>query len=652
MKLQAAAARKKPSENNALEVTVAASPPVVRAIPPSSYLSFTEVVSGPQFHKTFCELAEVSSEGDIRVGGRIVKIRDMGKLLFITVRSDGALVQIAAAVGEHFTKESLKGLKSQLRAGDVIGAEGRPGRTQRGELTVFAQSIKVVAPYVSTALVQCPDLTGHVQTVDAELRYRYRFIDMMCNPSQVDVFKTRHRVITALRSFLNETGFCEVETPVFHSVPSGAAAKPFTTYHECNDSDLYLRVAPELFLKQCVVGGMDRVYEIGKVFRNEDADRSHNPEFTSCEFYQAFATYRDLMPFTEQLLRKVAQDAMRTLQFPATHRKFGSVVIDLSKPFEVVEVVPTLQGKLGVTFPAMEQLDTPDGVRWLTTLLRQHKIDMPSTCTAAKLLDRLIDHFITDDIIQPTFVTDHPVFMSPLAKEHEADDKRGLSERFELFVNGMELCNSYSELTDPKEQKRRFEQQLQQRTLYGDDEAQPLDETFLKALQMGLPPTAGWGMGVDRLVMLMTNSQTIRDVIMFPLIRADGVSHDAKRRMKTAGYFGLDLHMTQFCLSGVEAEFQRRGETAGCAQLRALRQHIESVCGRTGGKGATCTTTIVQRDGEESYVQGSWFSVTCFPLLGRHTEVLPHRYKLNAHFCLVTRCADLICGWPKRSPFL
>lgn len=402
--------------------------------------------------------------------------------------------------------------------------------------------------------------------------YRYRFLDMLSNDKTVDTFVTRHKILMSLRQFLTTEGFVEVETPTFHTIPGGAAATPFATRHHATDSDLYLRVAPELYLKQLVVGGMERVFEVGRVFRNEDADYSHNPEFTSCEFYQAYATYEDLMVTTEHLLRTVATEATGSAVVHVRRSDGSLVPVDFAKPFTRVRVIPTLEERMGVTFPPLPELDTPRGVEFLTNLYNERQLQLPSVLTAAKLVDKLIDRFITDDVIEPTFVTDHPVFMSPLAKAHP--DGSHTSERFELFINGMEICNAYSELTDPVEQYKRFEQQMRQREM-GDCESQSIDDTFLKALQVGLPPTAGWGMGIDRLCMLLTGSQSIRDVIMFPLMRPDS-TRDARRRAKSASFFGFDQHMTSFVLKSLEAELERRGEVRCCNQLRGLRQTLEA----------------------------------------------------------------------------
>ena len=566
-----------------------------RIVPPSSYLSFESNHDALEVQKKFDHLNpdEIAADGEmVRIGGRVTAMRDMGKMLFLSIRSDNQDIQLVARVNESksdsnqpgFSKDELASMRRNVKKGDVVGGHGLPGKTKRGELSIFLNELKVLAPYVCTDLVACPDQKGFQSVEDSEIRYRYRFIDMLCNQKTVDVFKLRHKVLSTLRSFLEAKKFVEVETPVFHSVAGGAAALPFITHHNANGNDLFLRVAPELYLKQCVVGGLERVFEIGKVFRNEDTDRSHNPEFTSCEFYMAYATYETLMTLTESLLREIvcaANNGSPVLQ--TVHPKTGKPVeIDFSKPFERLPVMKTLQERIGMHLPDAHDLDSMAGAAYLATICVEHGIPLPQPRTPAKLLDKLIDHFITDHVVQPTFITDHPEFMSPLAKSHECGN--GLTERFELFITGMEICNAYSELTDPQEQLKRFQQQMRAKAM-GDDEAQSVDETFLKALQVGLPPTAGWGMGIDRLVMLLSGSTSIRDVIIFPLLKPDQGSHDSKRRMRTASFFGVHHQMTMFCLNALEAELIRQGRVKGCQQeLQTLKNIIAGLCNDSKGR--------------------------------------------------------------------
>ncbi|AIO00250.1 lysyl-tRNA synthetase, putative [Leishmania panamensis] len=500
----------------------------------------------------------------------------MGRILFITIRSGEAQLQVLRQVSESFTKTDLRAFADALHTGDILGATGVPGRTAKGELSLYATEASILAPYVCTDQALCPDLRGFVPLTDTDIKYRYRFVDMMSNPSVLQHFRKRHAITRALRDYLDARSFIEVETPVLHSVASGASARPFITHHNANGADLFLRVAPELHLKQCVVGGMERVYEIGRVFRNEDADRSHNPEFTTCEFYAAYHTYEDLMVMTEEIMRHLALAANGTTKVVVTSCVAKEPVeIDFEQPFRRVSAYDAVQEAAGVELPPPTELNTPRGLAYMSAIMLRYNIPLPSVRTAAKMFDKLIDYFITDRVVEPTFVTGHPLFMSPLAMEQRA--RPGLSARFELFINGIEYCNAYSELNDPQEQYYRFQQQLLDRQT-GDDEAMALDETFLKALQAGLPPTAGWGMGIDRIVTLLNGSATIRDGILFPLLRHDATSHDARRRCKTASFFGFNRNMTLFCLNALEEEMLKRAApTESLEKIRQLRRYLSTM---------------------------------------------------------------------------
>lgn len=547
----------------------------VRTIP-SAYTSFRDAVPLQTFRHTYesIEVGQSNEQVTVRVGGRVISVRHMGRILFLTIRSAGHQLQVIRRVGDDCTDAELKALKERLRVGDIIGAEGHPGRTKKGELSLYSSRLDILTPYVCTDQTVCPDLKGFLPLSDTDVKYRYRFVDLMTSPTALEHFRKRHAIIKALRDYLDARDFIEVETPMLHTVASGANAKPFITHHNANDANLFLRVAPELHLKQCVVGGMDRVYEIGRVFRNEDADRSHNPEFTSCEFYAAYHTYEDLIPMTEDILRTMARTANGhtriRVQSCANHGE--EVELDLSQPFRRVSVYDEIQSVAQVELPPPTELNTPRGLAYMAAIMLRFNVPLPPVRTAAKMFDKLIDFFITDRVVEPTFVMDHPLCMSPLAKEHR--DRPGLSERFELFINGTEYCNAYSELNDPQEQFNRFQQQLVDKRT-GDEEAMSLDETFLKALQVGLPPTAGWGMGIDRVAMLLNGSATIREEILFPLLRQDTASHDAKRRRKTAGFFGMNQQMTFFCLNALEEEMVKRGAPQDSFEkVRELRRCI------------------------------------------------------------------------------
>ncbi|KAG5472998.1 hypothetical protein CUR178_02914 [Leishmania enriettii] len=546
---------------------------------PNAYRPFEAVTPLAEFRAKYSHIRadeRCSEASNVRVGGRVVSVRDMGRILFITIRSGEDQLQVLRQVNESFTKADLRAFAAALHTGDILGATGVPGRTAKGELSLYATQASILAPYVCTDQALCPDLKGFVPLTNTDIKYRYRFVDMMANPSVVQHFRKRHAITRALRDFLDARSFIEVETPVLHSVASGANARPFVTHHNANDADLFLRVAPELHLKQCVVGGMERVYEIGRVFRNEDADRSHNPEFTTCEFYAAYHTYEDLMTMTEDILRHLALTANGTTKIAVTSRVTKETVeIDFAQPFRRVHAYDAVQEAAGVELPPPTELNTPRGMAYMSAIMLRYNIPLPSVRTAAKMFDKLIDYFITDRVVEPTFVTDHPLFMSPLAMEQHA--RPGLSARFELFINGIEYCNAYSELNDPQEQYYRFQQQLLDRQT-GDDEAMALDETYLKALQVGLPPTAGWGMGIDRVVTLLNGSATIRDDILFPLLRHDAASHDAKRRCKTASFFGFHRNMTLFCLNALEEEMLKRAApTESLATIRQLRQCLSGM---------------------------------------------------------------------------
>lgn len=568
---------------------------LVQAKLPLPYQSFSDVTSALDFHKSYSFLKpnERFMAAELRVGGRLCSIRHMGAILFLSIRSNGEMLQIICQVSHSpqegnndvgsndvklgFTRERLKSLKDALRMGDIIGAVGSPGRTKKGELSLYASKIDVVAPYVCADQATCPDLKGFTPVVNQDLRYRYRFMDMISNKETRSFFLKRHRIVRSLRDFLDHQGFVEVETPILLEVPSGANAKPFTTYHEGNATSLSLRVAPELHLKQYIVGGIEKVYEIGRVFRNEDADRTHNPEFTTCELYSAFSTYEDLLPFTEDLFCRLAMAANGKTTITVRSVASGGrepVMIDLSKPFRRVSVYEAIEKATGVKLPPPSELQSPRGVAYLSALFLRYDIPLPPVRTASKMFDKLIDYFIVSKEVEPVFIMDHPVCMSPLAKAHSSEVKAGLAERFELFINGVEYCNAYSELNDPEEQFCRFQQQLLDRQC-GDKEAMQIDETFLKALQVGMPPTAGWGVGIDRLVALLSETESIRDVIFSPLLRTDHSSHDGKRRRKTAGFFSFSPVAASFVLRTMEVEMRRRGMPSyGCERVRELNRFL------------------------------------------------------------------------------
>ena len=368
-------------------------------------------------------------------------------------------------------------------------------RTKSGELSVEVASLTLLAP----CLRQLP-ATGFEHS---QKRFRKRYLDFMVNKNARDVIVTRAKVIKYVRNFLESRDFMEVETPILGANIGGATARPFVTWHNDMEQELVMRVAPELYLKQMVVGGFDRVFEIGKLFRNEGVDHSHNPEFTSCEFYQAYADYDDLMVTTEQLL----QGMVEQLELQPSH---GDKNLDFSSPFSRIEFLPSLESATGLSFPSPSELDSQDSLKFLLSVCDKQGVEVGSVITVPRLLDKLMGRLVEPELVQPSFLLHHPLVMSPLAKEHR--EVQGLAERFELFIGGKEVANAYTELNDPEVQRSVL---LSQAGLE-DPEAMVPDEDFCASLEYGLPPTAGWGCGLDRLVMVLCNLDNIRETIAFP----------------------------------------------------------------------------------------------------------------------------------------
>ena len=458
--------------------------------------------------------AELSEDGDgesARLGGRIVSWRGHGKSAFAHIEDGDGRIQI------YFKKDVLgDGPFADLDLidlGDWIGVEGRVFRTRTGEITIRAESYtlltKSLRPLPFGKVDTDPDTgerTVHSGFSDQETRYRQRYADLAVHPEVREVFRTRSRIITALRAFLDSEGFLEVETPVLQPLYGGASAKPFVTKHNALDQTMYLRIADELYLKRLIVGGLDRVYEISKDFRNEGLSRVHNPEFTMLEWYQAFSDYRDQMDVVERMVLHVLDDviASRTVTY-------GEHEITFEPPFRRLSLVGGLSQALG--------LDVHDlGEGELRAKAEELRVPDLDGVGRGKLIDKLFGELVEPDLIQPTFVIDYPKELSPLAKPNREDAR--LTERFELYIAGAEIFNAFSELNDPIDQRQRFEAQGTLRAA-GDDEAQLVDQDYIRALEYGMPPTGGVGLGVDRLVMMLTNQSSIRDVILFPILKEE-----------------------------------------------------------------------------------------------------------------------------------
>lgn len=402
-----------------------------------------------------------------------------------------------------------------LRRGDVASFSGTPGKTKSGQVSLFASDASILAP----CLHDIPE-----KFTDPERRVRERHLDLLVNDQVHKSLRLRAKVIRFVRNFLDERGFLEVETPILSAKAGGAHARPFVTRSNALDEDLHMRIAPELYLKQLVIGGIDRVYEIGKVFRNEGVDATHNPEFTSCEFYQAYSSFDELTKLTEDLVSQLVLSVHGTLKVRVPSKNAQAAapgeditstfpLVDFTPPFQRLSFMDTLEEKMGTKLP---HLDSPDAIPTLLHLCRKHGLSTEGPHTLAILLDRLAGEFIEPLCVNPTFLMNHPLAMSPLAKKHPAEPS--WSSRFELFVAKQEICNAYTELNSPDEQRERFVEQMRDRDL-GDAEAPPTDEDFCRALEYGLPPSVGWGMGIDRMVMLLAQTPHIRNVLAFPLAR-------------------------------------------------------------------------------------------------------------------------------------
>ena len=442
----------------------------------------------------------------LSLAGRIVALRNMGRSAFLDLQDSSGSIQ-AMLRRNNLGEEGFELLRD-LDIGDHLGVEGNLIRTRTGEVTIDATRATIIAK----GMRPLPEKYHGLR--DTETRYRQRYLDLIANRENMDVFRLRSKVISGIRRFLDERGFLEVDTPVLVPVAAGAHARPFTTHHNALDEQLYLRIATELYLKRLIVGGFDKVYEIGRVFRNEGIDQDHNPEFTLLESYEAYADYNDVMEMVEQMVSRLAIDATGSAQVTV-----GEQVIDFTPPWRRVSFREELQRRGGLDLD-----DFPESEEGLAELQRRARalgVDTGIRESRGRIIDKLLSDLVEPHLVQPTFLLDYPEEMAPLAKGKPGSP--GYVEKFEAFSCGMEIANSYTELNDPQVQRERFEGQEEIRQLYQDEEVDRLDEDFLTAIEYGMPPTGGLGIGIDRLVMLLSGQRTIRDVVLFPQMRRAGV---------------------------------------------------------------------------------------------------------------------------------
>ena len=448
----------------------------------------------------------------VKIAGRLISRRIQGKASFAELQDSSGRIQV------YFNRDEIcptddkelynEVYKHLLDIGDIIGVEGELFKTQVGEMTVMVKNFTLLTKTLRPLPFAKIDENGVVHDAfnDPELRYRQRYVDLVVNPEVKEVFVKRTKLFNAMRQFFNDAGYFEVETPILQSIPGGAAARPFITHHNALDIPLYLRIANELYLKRLIVGGFDGVYEFSKNFRNEGMDRTHNPEFTAMEIYVAYKDYNWMMDFTERLLEHCAKAVNGT-----TKAVFGEHEIDWKAPYERISMTDAIKKFTGYDITGKNEEE-------LRTFAKSIGIEVNDTMGKGKLIDEIFGEKCEGNFIQPTFITDYPVEMSPLTKKHR--DKEGLTERFELMVCGKEIANSYSELNDPIDQRERFEEQMRL-SEKGDDEAMFIDQDFLRALEYGMPPTAGLGIGMDRLIMFLTNNASIQEVLFFPQMRPE-----------------------------------------------------------------------------------------------------------------------------------
>lgn len=474
----------------------------------------------PELFEINTNSAEINADFDpekgnfqkISIGGRLMSVRIMGSASFAEIQDSSGRIQV------YFRRDDIcpgddKTLyntvfKKLLDIGDILGITGYAFVTQVGEKSIHVTSFKILNKSLKPLPIVKRDEDGNIHDgfTDPEMRYRQRYVDLIVNPEVKDIFIKRAKIISTMRSIFDAKGWLEVETPILQPIHGGAAAKPFKTHHNTLDMPLYMRIANELYLKRLIVGGFDGVYEFGKMFRNEGMDRTHNPEFTALEFYVAYKDYEWMMNMTEEIFEKVAIAVHGKTNF-----RFGEHEISFAGPFERLSILGAIEKFTGVDLTNLSELETKN-------YCKQWGIEVDDSMGKAKLIDEIFGEKVEGHLIQPTFIIDYPVEMSPLTKKHRS--KEGLVERFELFVNGKELANAYTELNDPIDQKERFVEQLKL-AARGDEEAMAMDEDFLRSLEYGMPPTSGIGIGIDRLTMLLTNNSSIQEVLFFPQMRPE-----------------------------------------------------------------------------------------------------------------------------------
>lgn len=446
----------------------------------------------------FDELSE--KETEVKMAGRIMAIRGHGKTCFMDMQDKTGRIQVY--VRKDVIGEENYALIKLMDIGDTVGITGTAFRTHMGELSIKANSVEML----SKSLRPLPEKWHGLK--DVETRYRQRYVDLIVNPEVRDTFVKRSQIIRSVREVLDSHDFLEVETPILNTIAGGAAARPFISYHNALDMQVYMRIAPELYLKRLIVGGMDRVYEMGRVFRNEGIDNRHNPEFTSVEIYQAFADYRDMMDLTEEVVVKTAEKVLGT-----TTINYEGTTIELASPWKRMSMIEAVKEYSGKDFTNVTDLEEA------LAIAKELNVAVEPSFGIGKIINACFEEYVEDKLIQPTFITGHPKEISPLAKSNPENPE--ITDRFEAYIYGREICNGFTELNDPIDQKERFLKQVEERA-NGDEEANMMDEDFVNALEYGLPPTGGLGIGIDRLVMFLTNSSTIRDVLFFPTMKPLG----------------------------------------------------------------------------------------------------------------------------------